>query len=386
MQAVAVAAIESARGFVLSKLARLLLLPLMVGIRSAQAKTQVEVLTNVISQTGGSGKQVYDNSGNENMTLIEPEVFIESVISPETTVTGRAVMDSWTSASVKAFDTNTGVSTRGTKSESRTAAYFSLTQKFEPITITPSLGYSSETAYDSLSAGLSLSKGFAENCFTVSVDYLHFEDSVQNWDLNTDKLTGKMPKRTDTVSVGASQILTPSDIVYVGVEESAQAGFLSTSRNTVNVNGTRVYEVVPSSRFRSAYYARGVHGFNDILAAHLDYRFYNDNWSISAHSIEPSLAASLGEEHEGLIRVFYRFHTQTATEYYQPQFSAPAPYMTSDSDLSAFSANEVGLQGSWRFDRTGAISFISVGGGFVYYVRSNDLAIAAAQVNLTAGF
>ena len=372
-----------------------ILLLLIIIESTAVAKTRVELLNNLFFQSGNGGKQVYDGTGNQSMTVYEPVLYIDSVVSPETTLNLKALIDTWSGASDKAFDTSTGASAQSASSsgkghsggsswKSRNDIDLAATQKVGGLALKPSFGYSTSLPYESIHGGLGLEHGFAEDCFTLGLSYHHYQDKTKGFDFTNKVLTNWNPRLTDSVDLGASQILTTSDIIFFGVGYTKQHGLLSTNTNTVSLNGARVGEILPSDRSKKIVSGRFVHGISEDLAAHLDYRYYTDNWDIRAHSIEPSLVLS-NEEETQLLRLFYRFHTQTATSYYADQFTTAQPQMTSDSDLAAFRAHEVGAQGSLRYDVKN-LDFLEVGGGLVYYTRSNNLSFVVVQFSLAVGF
>lgn len=130
---------------------------------------------------------------------------------------------------------------------------------------------------------------------------------------------------------------------------------------------------------------RLVHGLSEFLAVHGDYRFYTDDWGIKAHTFEPSLAISFMDD-LGIFRILYRYHNQTATKYYQDQFTGAREFMTSDSDLDNFSVQEGGLQCTAEFEGTWFIDSFELGGTVLYYKRSNDLQAQIFQISLSGLF
>jgi len=380
----------------------LLLFLFLVLIESSSiAKTKVDIVNNIMLQSGNGGKQVQDGSGNQELSIYEPSIYIDSQITPHTTIFGNFLIDMWSSASEAIFDGNTGASGRALvaqpkkaedededdddggsgssgdvqkKLQERYGFNVGVSQKFGTLTVTPRLGYSYEFDYKSINGGITLDKSFADENFVVSLGYQGFFDSTHPYDAATMQFQDWQSKRTHSIDLSASQVLTKSDLIYLGYNYTNQSGFLAGSQNTVDLSGTRVNEIMPNSRNRNSINLRYVHGFTDALAVHLDYRFYFDDWGFKTHTIEPSLLFGFDED-QGLVKIFYRYYMQNASTYYQDRFASAKTYMTSDSDLAKFNAHEGGAMVSheWNLKKKSPIKSINVSASGLYYHRSNDL-------------
>jgi len=56
-----------------------------------KGKTKVKAVYNMYHQSSTSGKQVFDGSGNEEVTVIEPMIFMEHQISKDTAISAHFV-------------------------------------------------------------------------------------------------------------------------------------------------------------------------------------------------------------------------------------------------------------------------------------------------------
>lgn len=391
------------------------------------SKLRLELLSGYISQSGKGGKQVYNGSGDQGLMVAEPMFFFDWQVNHNTNVSGNFLFDMLTGASDRIFDAATGASGAGgtdvttgasgtvgtgggehdpndndsisrlasgsagssqaAKWESRNAFDLAASHKMRSWIISPSFGYSGEIDYKSTHGGINISKSFAEDNFTLSAGYYYFDDLMRNFDLAAMSLGNWEPKITRSLNLSASQILGRSDIMLIGGSLTEQSGRLAGNRNTIDLSGTRISEILPRTRNKLTSTTRYVHGFNDFLALHLDYRFYSDDWLILAHTLEPSFAIDLFEE-SGLLRLFYRHHVQSASKFYKDRFDTASDYMTSDSDLAGFYANEAGVGLSYRFETGEGAVFetIELGGTLLHYVRSNDLRATIFQVGVSGAF
>ncbi|EKD41471.1 MAG: hypothetical protein ACD_73C00709G0002 [uncultured bacterium] len=355
------------------------------------AKTKVQLVNNFMYQKGHGGKQVTDGSGDQSLTIYEPILYIDSQVGKNTNIFGGALVDLWSSASEAIFDSSTGASAGASATperhiQKRIGFNFGVSQEMGTWTLTPRMGYSNEFDYKSYNGGINIAKSFAQDNFTVSLGYSIYIDSTHPFDVAASQFTAWRSKNTHTLDLSATQILSPSDIILVGYSFTDQTGFLSGTQGSVDINGTRVSEVLPALRLRQAATLRYIHAFTDSLATHFDYRFYLDNWGMQAHTFEPSLYLSFAED-AGFVKFFYRFYLQNAAKYYQDNFSAAQQYMTSDSDLAKFNSNEGGAMVAYNWDlKKSFIKSINVNGTGLHYRRSNDLQGTIFQLGIGGSF
>jgi hypothetical protein len=352
---------------------------------SALAATSLDLVLNYLSQGGKGGRQVYDGSGDQDLTIYEPVLYVNHEIDSKTAVFGSVVYDLLSSASNKAFDTGTGASEGGWQDRKAVNAGYS--KRAGDWMFTPTLGFSTELSYKSLSGGLNVQRFFAEENFVLSAGIFHYADQAKPWDISAGAFRKWQDKTTDSVNLSATQLLSERDMVLAGVSYTSQSGYLEGTRNTVDT-GSRVEEALPGSREKYTLSGRYVRSLRENLALHLDYRYYTDSWDIKAHTFEPALAVSFAED-KGIYRVFYRLHSQSEARYYQDSFLTGArTYMTSDSDLDKFSANEAGVQFTYAPERWEGMmgGDWTWGGTALYYDRSNDLDALIMQLSLGVKF
>ncbi|MDA8132186.1 MAG: DUF3570 domain-containing protein [Elusimicrobia bacterium] len=370
--------------------------------KAASASTDMEFVVNSMYQSGKGGKQVYDGSGDQSLTLYEPVLYINSQIDHDTSVFGSAVFDVLSSASAKAFDSGTGASRGGTGGgedgegggegllqgwQTRVGAEAGYSKRKGSWVFTPTAGGSHELSYNSLHGGLNVQKFLAEENFVLSAGLFHYSDEANPWDIQKGKFAGFQSKTTNSANASATQILDERSIALAGISFTRQNGFLEGTRNTVSTGTVtqRASEQLPDAREKWTANVRYVRSLSGKLAFHLDYRYYTDTWNIRAHTWEPSLAWSFSDE-AGTIKLGYRRYSQTAARYYAGSFPVMKTYMTSDSDLAKFSADEVSAQLAYAPEGEPGRTAWEYGGTLLYYKRSDGLSVAVAQASLTAKF
>jgi len=334
-----------------TKFKRILLsiLLLVLSVQSAFAemmekgKTKVKTLLNVYNQKSNTGKQVLDNSGNEKVTVIEPEIFVKHQITADTEINASFTIDTWTAESDTILDGNTGASGSGKKGQSRVAPTIGVRREAGKNKYGMNLGFSSEYDYTSKNISADFERSFADDNFTVGLGAQYYADTVGLFTDITPPASAKMTKDLNrdiyAVNLGVSQILTRRDIVEAGVTYAHSKGYLESTAGTVNISGTREVEALPEKRERSAISTKWVHALTDEMAFNLSYRNYFDDWGSHAHTGRAAFLIALREEQD-FLEVALRYHSQSAVDYYKDSFAAPDQFMTSDSDLSKFSSVE----------------------------------------------
>lgn len=116
----------------------------------------------------------------------------------------------------------------------------------------------------------------------------------------------------------------------------------------------------PDLRARGAAALRLAHNVGGGRAVHAGYRFHEDNWSVTGHTADLSLAQSLAGD-ALIVRLDGRFTRQGAASFHRDTYTtdagAPAvpAYRTADPELSRLWDAMVGARLEWSFDGPGPI-------------------------------
>lgn len=152
------------------------------------------------------------------------------------------------------------------------------------------------------------------------------------------------PRNSYNLALSLSQVINKRLQVLFTVEPSFQQGLLSTPYHRVYfTNGSHTVEKLPGSRFKLPVGARISYFAGDRLILRGFYRFYNDDWGMTAHTV--NVEASYKVTPFFSVSPFYRFSNQTAVRYFKPyaQHQATETYYTSDYDISGFTSHFVGM-------------------------------------------
>lgn len=279
-------------------------------------------------------------------------------------------------------------------------------------------GFSSEYDVQSFNFGGSYTLNSQDNNRSITIDGLFMNDS---WNLlypyeireNPEKQNITDDTRT-TLKFGLSysQVINKRLQALFSAEVVSQSGLLSTPFHRVffdNTSGMNIYdnmntlrklsnvEHLDDNRLKIPVSMRFNYYVSDFMRLKTFYRFYTDNWGITAHTASVELPMMLSSSF--IVSPFFRYHTQTAADDFYEFGEASATntpeFYTSDYDLSDLNSYKIGLGlqyspvmgiGNFKspFRKNKTAQFKSIGLRAAYYDRSDGL--NAWLVSLNFGF
>ncbi|MGB3006431.1 MAG: DUF3570 domain-containing protein [Chitinophagaceae bacterium] len=133
------------------------------------------------------------------------------------------------------------------------------------------------------------------------------------------------------------QIMFIADIIY-------QQGYLGLPFHRVYFNGASlpVIENLPDTRMKIPLGLRASYFIGDKFILRSFYRYYHDDWGLSAHTIDFETPVKISPFLS--ITPFYRYYTQSAIDYFAPYkvHTSADQYYSSNYDLSKFNSNFYG--------------------------------------------
>lgn len=124
----------------------------------------------------------------------------------------------------------------------------------------------------------------------------------------------------------------------------AQGGYLGLPFHRIYFSDKSVgVERLPDSRFKLPLGVRFNYFAGDKVIFRTYYRYYVDSWGISAHTA--SIEAAVKITPFLSVSPFYRYYTQTTSDYFAPKYGRPVQvaYFTSNYDYSAFNSDYEGI-------------------------------------------
>lgn len=223
------------------------------------------------------------------------------------------------------------------------------------------VGAAKEYDYRSFSYGLDWGLDLNRANTSLSAAVRRFDDAIDLIGIDghgyqgagLPRTSGSGDRTTTDVTVGVSQTLGRRTVGSLELFLSNQDGVLSTPYHEVvfgpyapaDPGSVHVAERLPDSRLRKALSFRLNHSFSDKLVLRSGYRYYTDDWGISAHTIDLEPHFRLPSERETWLFPILRYSTQAGADYFGAPgtFTGGETYYTSDWDLAETSTAKYGL-------------------------------------------
>ena len=339
-----------------------------VPVSRAADETTIDIIGGYYQQTGSHGA-VEGGRGTQQLTDVPPAIIINVPLDTVSRLSVNVGADFYASASTDRIDF--ALSTPSAHDVRYHGDFgYSREQKAKGTIWGAGVGVSKEYDYLSFNATASFAKTSQDGNRQLSLAGQVFFDRVTlitPIELRAPGVGkgnyGSDTRQTYNFTATYSQVLSKRLQGAISTELVSQNGLLSTPFHrvyfrdnpdpnfapTLNDNfqprvatAARI-ETLPRARFKYPVSLRLNYYATDLVQIRAFYRFYNDNFGITAHTFELELPVKITPFF--VAYPFYRYHTQTAAKYFAPfaQHSVADQYYTSDYDLSAFSANKVGL-------------------------------------------
>jgi hypothetical protein len=244
--------------------------------------------------------------------------------------------------------------------DQRKAASLSWSRKFGSQLPSVDLSYSHENDYVARSVGFSDAWTTAHGRGT-----LHFGASFSNDVVEPVTTHVSNPKKSTGYSLGWTWIFGERDLLDVSASLTQLRGYLTDPYKIVPIGPAgatslaAIPEIRPDTRSRRVLIGKYAHYFLWEGAIKASYRFYWDDWSVRAHTLDLQYDQHLTRDWIVAPRV--RLYTQSGASFYANRFDTPAAYMSSDYRLSPFDSWLAGLTVSYNVND--ALT-ISLGGTF----------------------
>ncbi|MCP3930342.1 MAG: DUF3570 domain-containing protein [Bacteroidetes bacterium] len=209
-------------------------------------------------------------------------------------------------------------------------------------------GFSNEYDYTSLSGGLQWAKEWNEGNSELGLSGQVF---IDQWQLVFPReLRGSVNVSTDkrqsyNFQAVYSQVINKRLQFSLSGEAIYMKGLLSTPFHRVYFSDNNQHDIerLPDTRLKIPIGLRINYYPFDKLILRSYYRYYWDDFGIQAHTF--SLEAPVKVSPTFTVYPFYRYHTQSASDYFAPfeAHTSTDPFYTSDYDLSALDSHKVGL-------------------------------------------
>ena len=222
--------------------------------------------------------------------------------------------------------------------DSRKSGSLTYGRKFGAHLPAVDVSYARENDYIAREIGVSDSWTMARGLGTLhfgasfSRDYV---EPVKNPETNPAGLALRYPKNENGFSLGWTYILGERDLLDVSASLMNLSGYLDDPYKVVPIGvdaSQTAPEHRPDSRSRRALVIKYGHHYLWDGAIRATYRYYNDSWSIQAHTLEITYDQRVASD--WIVSPQVRFYTQTAASFYASRLLVPHEFMSADYRLS----------------------------------------------------
>lgn len=357
-------------------------------------------------EQAGNNSPVTGGVGTEKLSDIANVLTINIPVDTIRSLSVKGGVDFYSSASSDNIDNQLILDNHiSGASASDTRGYFTIGGKIKNnqkhTTKGISLGFSKEYDVTSLSIGGSYSKASKDNNREVSFNANYFYDTwklIYPFELRgngIDELSTNI-RHTFNFSTTGSFILNKKMQASISSDIVLQSGLLSTPFHRVYLAGsgplTSTIERLPGNRLKLPLALRFNYFINDYFILRAYYRYYFDNWGVSANTINIEVPIKVTDYLS--IYPFYRYHEQTAARYFGEinMNTVGEEFYTSDFDLAALNSDKYGIGfrysplygvGRFKVPFTRSITMLkSIDVRYSHYNRSNGLLANIVAVHL----
>jgi hypothetical protein len=205
---------------------------------------------------------------------------------------------------------------------------------------------SDEDDYESDAVAVDASYDSDDGMSTYSASLSASADEIEPTQGVTPTGTLKDEKDIRSAWVGVSRIVSKRAILRFGLSYTYRDGFLTDPYKLNDERPDRRNEWVIQGGYRQFLVTPNA-------ALHVDYRYFNDDWGIDAHTVDIAWHQNVGGR--TAIIPFLRYHTQDEADFFANSVDFSERYYADDYRLSAYGAVSLGLKlrhdiGNWRLN------------------------------------
>lgn len=214
---------------------------------------------------------------------------------------------------------------------------------------TVGVSWSTEDDYQSLSASYHRERELASGHTTAAWGLSYSDDRLSPTDATEYGRIEHAQRDSASLSFSLTRIINRNMLLQSGVQLTRQSGFLSDPYKMVWVVDQVLADSRPDERVLFSWTARlRLYGQKSGGALHANYRYFDDDWGVNAHTLDISWHQPFAGNWE--LAPLLRFHRQGAADFYSTTFSTAPPdgHATSDYRQSGFGATGLGVSVTWR--------------------------------------
>ena len=244
-------------------------------------------------------------------------------------------------------------------SEQRTQWTGNVDYMHADTTMSASYSYSSESDYKADTYSFSISQSMFGDLTNVTIGYSRgYDDVLDNFDP-----AFKENANHQNYHVSLSQVLTKDLLLSLNYDAVTDEGYLNNPyRNVLVLNDPNdpsaganfnTPERYPNTHTSNAVSANFLYYLPYRASLRTGYRYYTDDWDISAHTVDISYTHPLRDR--WIFDIGFRYYQQTRADFYADLFDRPDQqnFMARDKELSEFKDYSVGFGVTYNLLRQG---------------------------------
>lgn len=269
-----------------------------------------------------------------------PALLVRKSLADKVSLTGGYYVDAVSNASIDV------VTTASPFKETRQAYDLGADWLVRDTLVSMGLYASREPDYDVNAVSLDVAHEVFGAMTTVSLGFTRSADEVRH---SNDPAFQEAAKHWQ-YRFGLTQILSPRWITSANFEAVSDAGFLGSPYRAARVFGAAVPERVPRTRSSRAVKLRSIYDYGDgptRTALKAEYRYFWDNWDITAHTAEFGAARYVAAG--WLAEASWRMHTQGSALFYSDNALAETQYVSRNRQIGSFTSHAVNAKATYTF-------------------------------------
>lgn len=356
----------------------------------AERKLKIEEVNFVSSYyiQEGNNSAVTGGIGTEHLTdfanTLELKLIKKDKKARQHSFTAEMGIDHYTSASSDRIDPSTVSSASSADTRFYPSLGWSVKNERKGTLLGINASYSTEYDYTSFGLGAHFSKSSKDNNREIGVKLQAYFDKwkvimpleLRPASASEDGSVGYEPRNSYSIALSLSQVINQRLQAALLLDGVCQQGLLATKYQRVYFSDlTERTENLPDTRFKLPLGLRLHYFAGDRVILRGYYRFYWDDWGLTAHTLNMEVPVKLNPYLS--LSPFYRYYIQSATDYFAPYAShlVTDPYYSSDYDLSGFNSQFFGAGLRWTPEKgVLGVRFWSMAEiRYGHFMRSNGL-------------
>jgi len=273
------------------------------------------------------------------MHVREPLLYVHAPLGDNYSLEASAIIDTMSGASPEFHNSLTGASGKGVRDE-RHAFDLKLHRYFHRTAVAVGVATSNEFDYTSQTLNAEVQQATEDQNTLLTLGWSRTLDDIGSaWD---DYL--QEHRRSSEYLAGVTQVISPVAILQSNISYKASTGFHDDPYKAADKRPDGRHQFIWLTRYNQ-------HFPTPDMTLNLEYRYFQDNWDIRAHTLGAALTMPITQGWR--LKPSLRYYSQSAAYFYSDTFPPKrfGRLYSADYRLGSFGAVTAGLKLSHDLDR-----------------------------------